>query len=261
VAVETAIVLPLFLFIILGMLQLGLLHQARVMTKYAAYKAVRVGALHSAKKSAMTRAALAVLLPYAGRRSSVSFFKATPDAYGQSFQAAAQLNDTADGLMVKVTVCDPIDNPSGDFDDPEGDMGGIAVGANVPDAPPDDSTAFDPSSLDWQRFNHGRLSIQVTFLHQMVIPFVNGVLWHVANGTDEAELLRTLRLGNEKSLKLDGNKYLLGTLVGLTNQDPPVYLMPIRAGWSMRMQSNYLSHSADFKLPTKNECVVPWTHP
>ncbi len=36
--VETAIVMPLFVFIMLGTLQLGLMHQAHAMTKYAAYK-------------------------------------------------------------------------------------------------------------------------------------------------------------------------------------------------------------------------------
>ena len=35
--VETAITMPLFVFVILGTLQLGLMHQAHALTKYAAY--------------------------------------------------------------------------------------------------------------------------------------------------------------------------------------------------------------------------------
>ena len=62
-AVETAIVMPLFVFIILGLLQLGLMHQAHLMAKYASYKAVRAGSLNRGDKEVMRRAALAVLLP------------------------------------------------------------------------------------------------------------------------------------------------------------------------------------------------------
>src|SRR4051794_41076235 len=68
-AVESAIVLPLFVFLILGILQLGLMHQARLMTKYAAYKAVRAGSLHNANVDEMEKAALAVLLPMVGTRT------------------------------------------------------------------------------------------------------------------------------------------------------------------------------------------------
>src|SRR5688572_13227446 len=62
-AVETAIVMPLFVFTLLGLLQLGLLHQARLLTKYAAYKAVRSGSINRAKVDVMENAAIAVMLP------------------------------------------------------------------------------------------------------------------------------------------------------------------------------------------------------
>ena len=55
--------MPLFVFIILGLLQLGLMHQAHLMAKYASYKAVRAGSLNRGDKAVMRRAALAVLLP------------------------------------------------------------------------------------------------------------------------------------------------------------------------------------------------------
>src|SRR5579871_2571044 len=69
-AVESAIVLPLFVFLILGILQLGLMHQARLLTKYAAYKAVRVGSLNNARKSKMEDAALATLRPLMSHNSN-----------------------------------------------------------------------------------------------------------------------------------------------------------------------------------------------
>ena len=62
-AVETAIVMPLFVFTLLGMLQLGLLHQSRLLTKYAAYKAVRSGSINRGEVKVMENAAIAVMLP------------------------------------------------------------------------------------------------------------------------------------------------------------------------------------------------------
>jgi hypothetical protein len=240
-AIETAIVMPLFLFIILGLLQLGLLHQGRVMAKYAAYKAARVGSIHNAKLDSMRRAALAVVLPLSGRRNTDSFFNASASEYGQSWTRAKQLNQNAgNDRIIEVTICDPTGNVSGDFDDPAGQMG---------------------AQGDWQGFNKGRLSVQVTFFHQMVIPFVNAVIWHVVNGSEQAELMRTLRLGDQRNPNYykfgsSGGTRTISSLRGLAAQR--VYVMPIRASWSMRMQSNYLQK---YQLPAQNRCRIGWRPP
>src|SRR5882672_3137010 len=79
--VETALTMPLFVFVILGTLQLGLMHQAHALTKYAAYKAVRAGALRHAKKDVMERAAVAVLLPMISwQRDGIEQVMPVPDA-------------------------------------------------------------------------------------------------------------------------------------------------------------------------------------
>src|SRR5690348_11066929 len=63
VAVEAALTMPLFVFLLLGILQLGLTAQARVMAKYAAYRAARVGALNHADPEAIEAAAILHLMP------------------------------------------------------------------------------------------------------------------------------------------------------------------------------------------------------
>lgn len=239
---ETAIVMPLFLFIILGLLQLGLLHQARVMAKYAAYKAARVGSIHNAKLDSMRRAALAIVLPYSGRRTTDSFYNATPAQFGNSWRSAASQNQNGgNDRILEVTICDPVGNVRGDFDDPAGDMGSSRGG--------------------WQGFNKGRLSVQVTFFHQMVIPFVNAVIWHVVNGTEQAELMRTLRMGDKQrpnyfKFGATGGSRTISSLKPLA--DRHVYVMPIRASWSMRMQSNFLQR---YRLPAQNKCRLGWRPP
>lgn len=62
-AVEAAIVLPLWIFALLGVLQLALFQQARLLTEYAAYQAARAGIVHNGDPSAMQRAAIFVLAP------------------------------------------------------------------------------------------------------------------------------------------------------------------------------------------------------
>src|SRR5205814_5690456 len=62
-AVETALTLPLLLFLVLGTLQLFLMFQARLMTEYAAYRAVREGSVSQGNCKRMLQAALVTLLP------------------------------------------------------------------------------------------------------------------------------------------------------------------------------------------------------
>src|SRR4051812_17659394 len=62
-AVEFAIVISLVLFMILGILQLALAQNARALTQYAAFNAVRAGAVSYADCTRMSHAAFATLLP------------------------------------------------------------------------------------------------------------------------------------------------------------------------------------------------------
>ncbi|GMU60149.1 MAG: hypothetical protein AMXMBFR34_19120 [Myxococcaceae bacterium] len=236
---ETAIVMPLFVFLILGMLQLGLMHQARVLTKYAAYKAVRVGSIHNAKKAAMEKAALAVLLPMSGRRAGQSFFKASPGDFASSWAKAKSMDqaNSDSSKLLDLTICNPTGSYTDDFDNPAGALGRDAD--------------------DWQQANRGRLSIQLTFYYQLVIPFVNGVLWHIVAGTEKTELMRTLRLSPKTPKWMaSGSGRTVHSFSGPANAN--IYILPIRASWSMRMQSNYLSK---YPLPSKNECRIGWRPP
>lgn len=60
---EAALTLPLFVFLMLGTMQLFLLLQARVLAEYAVFRAVRVGSTNSASCGPMLDAAVLALLP------------------------------------------------------------------------------------------------------------------------------------------------------------------------------------------------------
>ena len=240
--------MPLFVFLILGLLQLSLLHQARVLSKYAAYKAVRVGSIHNAKKSAMKRAALAILLPMTGKRTNMGggqgmYYKATAGGFGGAWAMAkgAVNNDT----QIKLNICDPTGTITGDFDDPDGNMG--------------------PGG-DWADQNRARLAIQITNHQEMVIPFANSVIFYILVAQEKAELYKVLRMRPEGDQRhkdwlatrnaANGESRYIDRFIGLAGSG--TYIIPMRASWSMRMQSNYLTTNADFKLPAQNFCRVAW---
>lgn len=62
-AVESALVLPLVVFLILGILQLFMVLQARVLAQYAVGRAVRMGAMNFGSCRAMQRTAITILMP------------------------------------------------------------------------------------------------------------------------------------------------------------------------------------------------------
>ena len=62
-AVEAALTLPLVVFLVLGVMQMVLVMQARSMAHYAAFKATRVGSINQGDCERMTHAAVAALMP------------------------------------------------------------------------------------------------------------------------------------------------------------------------------------------------------
>src|SRR5688500_13186894 len=72
--VESAIVLPIVIFLILGALQLVMIQHARIMTEYAAYNAARAGIVHNANWNLMRNAAMVSVLPLYERTDRIDRF-------------------------------------------------------------------------------------------------------------------------------------------------------------------------------------------
>jgi hypothetical protein len=238
-AVETAIVMPLFLFIFLGLLQLGLAHQARLLTRYAAYKATRAGAIHRANKKVMTNAALGVLVPITATVGDGLMRKAGSIGDYAGAWAVTQLNLQDMAIpIVETTICNPTSdqiNADSDFDDPR--VASAAAG-------------------DWKGFQRTRLHVQTTFYYRLVIPFANGILFWAAAGVDGSrkETFSTLRLqskNHDDSMdKWNGKRGRLAKV--LAAAEGGKYYLPIRANYAMRLQSNVKAG----ELPAQNQCFV-----
>lgn len=77
-AVESALTLPLTLFLILGTLQLFMMLHGRIMAEYAVFRATRAGSVNQGDCRVMTHAALGALLPIIARTDS-------PTTLGRAF--------------------------------------------------------------------------------------------------------------------------------------------------------------------------------
>ncbi|RKH12714.1 pilus assembly protein [Corallococcus praedator] len=242
VAVETAIVLPMFVFLILGTLQLGMMHQARLMTKYAAYKAVRAGALHNANVKQMESAAIAVLLPLissssGGGGETIKAIESATDFQMKFAWASKNKMMDAGGLKyADVTICGPLRDEMGatsgelDFDNP----------------------SKITSTGDWAQSQRSKLRIQVTFNYRLPIPFADMVIYNIAR---KKEMPFVLRLGNGTDTKeYVTDREMLGSAGKYdAAAQNSVYILPIRATYTMRMQSNF--YLGANPLPDTNKCV------
>lgn len=72
-AVETAIVLPLMVFMLLGVLQMTLAYQARLVNEYAAFKVARAASVYRLDCSRMVNAGLMALVPTIGRTGTGNY--------------------------------------------------------------------------------------------------------------------------------------------------------------------------------------------
>lgn len=254
--VESAIVLPMYVFLILGLIQLGLLYQARMMTKYAAYRAVRAGSLNNAKLPAMEDAAMAALLPLlsnkamgqdAERIEPITGPASFISKYGLYRTATAAIEGVSgfafmiDGVPLRyaeITICGPTKDMLGsfsnyqelDFDDPM-----IAA-------------AESQGQSGWKHSQYTKLRIQLTFNYRMPIPFANRIIYAFAIGK---EVSSALRLGTADP----GFVSILGNLNAYQlAAERDVFIMPIRANYAMRMQSNVYMN----QIPQESLCRIPF---
>jgi hypothetical protein len=253
--------MPLFVFLLLGILQLGLLTHARVLAKYAAYRAVRVGAMQNADRKAMEAAAILHLLPVLANRQGTIAPTTSSQEVLTKFAARLLGNDAEvpGAPAVTIAICGPTEgelrgtgpNPlpradqrsrwgrgsadEVDFDDP-----GLMMGGQSPE-----------TGAGIRSFNRTRLRIQLQFLYRMPIPFANRVITQIYTGV---ALPGVLMMGSQGVPNVNMEQQFrkqFGQVQAASAQG--VYVVPINVSYAMRMQSNYFLRA--HPLPSKNECI------
>jgi hypothetical protein len=213
-AVESALTLPLTLFLLLGTLQLFLLLQARVLTEYAVFRAVRVGSTNHARCRPMMDAAVVVLLPTFRtylkggspgrelaqefrRHSSINGYR-----YDNDYQVGSALKKRLTGsiLLMERRFSKAISPGSEqEFDQP---------------GPPQ------------------RLEVRMVFWYPMRIPFANWVFSKMVLGYNAVNPLMVRQKGNWAPTGLNG--YAAVAVDRAANGE---YILPVVAEYSMRMMS------------------------
>jgi hypothetical protein len=202
---EAALVLPLMVVVVLGILQLTEIEQARIMTEYAAFSAARAGIVWSGSNERMRDAAMVALLPTFGRTDSLPAIAATMSALRSRDEAFLSLpwqapiphdiNGAPLNGVVRVDTINPqggdelaqIWNAKGGADWKELDFDGAYTYPEHPAL----SRHFDtfdelPGSDDSQEpYRKAQvLSIRVRYWYELRIPIANWFVfaaWYAAN--------------------------------------------------------------------------------
>lgn len=230
VAVETALVMPFTVFLILGVIQLSMIQQARLLTDYAAFRAVRAGALDQISCKKMLYAALEGVLPSFGRADSALEAQRTFDGLNVTRYGNMRMNQT---FAPSINIVDV------DY-----------VVKELQGAPKSPYTAQDFDDPDHPL----TLVVDVTYNYELRIPFADYMIHQMWTGVDYFgttvdELVPATQKNANASDILTKAK-----LIRAFNSDPVSasvkmkdlvaaralkrYFVPIRAGYSMRMMSN-----------------------
>lgn len=216
--VEFIIVLPILLLLCLGILQFGLLYQAKSTLDYAALQAARAGALNNGKSAAMKSGLARGLAPLYARTASLA---------GQQLALAASNLDLMKPGSYKIDVINPTSAAMQDF----GRTGEYA-GANVQQIPNDtlmfrNTTAGSSSGLTIQDAN--LLKIRVTYCYEMYVPFANRTIFSLMNKIND--IYSTGSPGMEIPLAPNAC-YALSTVEG-------TWRIPLESEAIVRMQTPY----------------------
>jgi hypothetical protein len=153
-AVETALILPLQLFTLLGALQMGLAYQARLVNEYAAYKTARAASLYRVECQQMKDAALMALLPTVSRLG-----RATG---GGNARVANRFVKAAQVLMAANNR--PPNNPEG------ASTPLVHIDWRLTDARPEFDEQLDPGEAPM------KVHVRLAYFFEYRIPFANWVL-------------------------------------------------------------------------------------
>lgn len=244
-AVESALVLPLMTFLIMGTLQLTMMQQARLMTEYAAFQACRAGIVWNADKDQMQKAALIALLPTIGQTDNWIEFGKT--------WAVMKVATEGGNLISAILGWAP---------------GGVGNAAQVIDVEMISPESLPTPEVDFDKVGDAavrdqtRLSIKLTYLYYMRIPFANWVIhdaWSAAhagmrytgpidrpmigNQQRNANVARTAAAAKEL-FKGDFRSAARFALVGVL-ANAGYYFIPLEASYTMRMQSNPFQDNVD----------------
>jgi len=221
-AIETALTLPLTMFLILGTIQLGLLLNGRLMAHYAAFRAARAGSVNQGDCSRMTEAAIAALLPsFISYMSSATPGQTPSERYANAFALRRKNRYDARGDS---GYTEPI----------------VWILRDRPTIAQVNAVAQNGEDVDFDQFQGDSLRMEVRLIYwfPMKIPFANWVMYqmyrtHFGLGSYTAQnpLMPTQKAAWTGSATLRSELATELTTRGSAGH----YAFPIQASYTMRM--------------------------
>ncbi len=250
VIVEQAIILPMMVFMILGIVQLSMIQHARIATEYAAFNAARSGIVYNGDVKKMERAAFFSVLPTLGRSDNMGdlmpiFLKAMLAQFGADLADMMGFDILGSMKMVQVEI---LDHP----------MPNIGNRLAIVDA----QTHLNKTQIDFDDFRTdpalaNQLTIHVRYYYKMRIPFANFMLhymWMASRADAMAAYGTVAFLNPERTIMgrktgLSSHNEILARAAARSGSDDDLrvvlqyrmageYRIPINTHYTMRMQSN-----------------------
>ncbi|HEX5746199.1 MAG TPA: TadE family protein [Archangium sp.] len=220
--VETALTLPLMVFLILGTLQLFLMFQGRVLAQYAAFRATRAGSVNHGDCERMKHAAVLALLP-----SFDSFLSPSKPGGSRAQKLALAFAARKDNKF----------NPAKDSGHDGHIVWLMRESPRAADVDGDQDRSFD------QPGNLMRLEVRLIYWFPMRVPFANWVIsrmflahlglrdYTAANPLMPTDKDRWTREPGSGDLRADVRSELLSRI------GKRQYTLPIETSFTMRMMT------------------------
>jgi Flp pilus assembly protein TadG len=277
-AVETAIILPMLTFLVLGIIQLTMMQQAELMTEYAAYQACRAGIVWNGDVSKMEDAARVALAPTMAKSHLYPSGTLVHDGtqglvdLAQNVATMAVTDKLASLAGMSIVRVDVIHPTKSEFNTAAA-FGPVA--GNKKELFFDDIGGANTGDGFYAHENYRKallLTIRLRYLYELRIPFADWIIqtcFFAANapnvvlsgqigeesaGTGFFGHKSVVQSGNEetsaglaaadaKAINAAGGKATLTkaeflTLFGLRQVRGGIYLVPLSATYTMRMQSD-----------------------
>ncbi|MDY7229431.1 TadE/TadG family type IV pilus assembly protein [Hyalangium rubrum] len=207
-AVEAALIMPLMVFMTLGIIQLTMIQHAKLMTEYAAYQAARAGIVWNGNNERMHDAAIVALLPTMGRTDKASELLLTwakHQAYDTAMRSLAwtatrvrppaSFNGSNLFGVIRVDTINPA------YFTPIDTIWKLRTGANWQELDFDGADSFpevpalednirkffnlpEPDDSETVYRKATRLTIRLRYWYEMRVPFANWVIftsWYASN--------------------------------------------------------------------------------
>jgi Flp pilus assembly protein TadG len=224
--VEFIIILPVMILLVLGILQFSFIYKAKITLNYAAFEAARAGTVNNARQFAMQNAMARSLAPLYTHDDTVAEFKAARELVRQ------QINNG----FLRIDLINPSPDSFNDFGRTNSGVRSIANDNLIYRG-----TTVGTDSLQTIQ-DANLLKIQTYYCYEMIVPFVNRIIWLMmrystgASPTGQPDLGRQARFGSPVAGSF--NESCVTQQYDNSSTTDRFYGIPIRSQAVMRMHTD-----------------------